>query len=116
MKLANVVEVRDARAPVPIDPAFTDPSRRARAEQLLRKYPDTNESETAEIVSFLAKGKHLDVGLLAGDREFGPKIDALRRLHPRQFRAGIMETIWFLLLLILPLALVCWLPQLLGRS
>ena len=61
MKLAKVVDVRDARAPITCDPWLTNPAQRMRAEELLRRYPDTTKEEAAEIRMFLTKGRHYDV-------------------------------------------------------
>ena len=116
MKTANVLEVRDARTPPNLDPAYTDPARRARAEELLQRYPATTREETGEIVEFLARGMHLDVGLVTARQEFKEKAAAIRSAHPEAFRLGTLKTILFVLIVLTPLALIVLLPHLLGRS
>lgn len=115
MKTANVTEVRDVRASESYDPAYTDPVRRARVEELLRSYPATTPDETAEIVEFLSRGKHLDVGLVTAKDEFKEKVSTIRRDHSSRFRPSAFEVVLFLLLVLTPLALLVWLPHLLGR-
>lgn len=116
MKPAKVVEVRDVRAMGNLDPAYTDPERRARAEELLRIYPGTNEEETAEIVHFLARGMHLDVGLVTRQDEFKEKIARIRSDHRQAFRVGPLEVIIFLMVVLTPLTILVLLPHILGRS
>jgi hypothetical protein len=115
VKTANVVEVRTVRASPNLDPAYTKPQQRERAEKLLNAYPDISESETAEIVAFLAHGMHLDVGLVGARDEYREKIAAIRAAHPAAFRASPLSYLLFLLMLLVPLALLI-VPQLLGRS
>lgn len=109
-------EARDARALVPIDPAFSNPAHRARVGELLTSYPSISESELDEIVSFLHSGKQFDVGMVCGDEQYKEKISAIRKSHKHSFGSTLSHTLWFLALLIVPLALVCYLPVLLGRS
>lgn len=116
MKPAKVVEVRDVRASINLDPAYTDPERRSRAEELLRAYPETNEEETAEIVQFLARGMHLDVGLVTRQDEFKEKIASIRRDHRQAFRLGPLEVIIFYLVVLTPLSILVLLPHIMGRS
>jgi hypothetical protein len=116
MKTANVLEVRDARATLLLDPAYTDPAKRARAEELLQRYPATTKDETGEIVDFLARGMHLDIGLVTAKQEFKEKAAAIRSAHPEAFRLGILRAILFVLIVLTPLALIVLLPHLLGRS
>jgi hypothetical protein len=116
MKTANVVDVRPVRAPANLDPAYTQPARRERIDQLLQVYPETNAEETAEIVEFLRRGMHLDVGLIAARDEFRHKVAEIRAAHPEAFRASALHTLLFLLIILVPLILFATLPQLLGRS
>jgi hypothetical protein len=116
VKTANVIEVRSVRAPANLDPAYTKPAQRERAEELLSTYPDTTAEETAEIVRFLAKGMHLDVGLISARDEFKDKVAAIRAAHPDAFRAGIFQTILFVLIILVPLAALALLPHLLGKA
>jgi hypothetical protein len=109
-------EARDVRVVVPVDPAFQDPRRRERIEKLLMSYPNIRADELQEIVSFLRSGKQFDVGMVCGDERFTAKLSDIRRSNPDSFGSTLTHTIWFLVLLFLPLALVCALPMLLGRA
>lgn len=109
-------EARDTRALVPIHPAFHDPARRARVEELLTSYPNLAEGGLEEILSFLHSGKQFDVGMVCGDARFEQTVRAIRKAHPESFGSTLSYSLWFLVLLIVPLALVCCLPMLLGRS
>jgi hypothetical protein len=115
VKQANVVEVRDVRASGSYDPAYTDPARRERIEKLLHSYPDLSDAETAEIVEFLARGMHLDVGLIGAKDEFQEKVATIRHQHRHVFRLKPVEGIAFLVAASGVLALLVWLPQLAGR-
>lgn len=109
MKLAKVVEVRDVHTSSKLDPAFSEPSRRAHIEELLRVYPHTSEAETAEILAFLRYGKHMDVGLVSASEEFEQKVALIRRENQALFRVSPVEGAAFALLIILPLAAIIWL-------
>jgi hypothetical protein len=93
MKTANVLSVRDVTEEK--HPELKASTRRKQIEDLLRRYPNIREAETAEIVRFLATGPHLDVGLIAGHDEFKEKVRALRTSHRRQFRPKLAETLLF---------------------
>lgn len=99
MKLAKVVDVRDARAPVTCDPWLTNPAQRMRAEELLRRYPNTTKEEAAEIRMFLTKGRHYDVGMVAGSDELGDKVTAFREAYKRHFQLRPYKAVGLILLL-----------------
>jgi hypothetical protein len=52
---------------------------RERISELVRRYPQVTEEETAEILRFMRKGRHLDVGILTADQSLQPQIDAFMR-------------------------------------
>jgi hypothetical protein len=54
-------------------------SSRARIFELVRRYPQITESETAEILRFMRKGRHLDIGILTADESIQPQLDAFMR-------------------------------------
>ena len=91
MKLTKVVDVRDARAPNKCDSSSGISAERARAEQLLRLYPETTRDQTEEIRLFLTKGTHYDVGMVAGSDEFYEKVIAFRKAHKKHFRLTPLE-------------------------
>jgi hypothetical protein len=116
VKNARVVEVRAVRIPANLDPAYTKPAQRERAEELLSAYPNTTVQETAEIVDFLARGMHLDVGLISARDEFKEKVEAIRAANPDAFRSSLLHLAMFVLIILAPLAFLTLLPSLLGRS
>lgn len=59
---------------------------RERIAGLLSRYPDVTEGESAEIVTFLRTGRHLDVGLLTSDEALKPNLDAFMEDHKSHFR------------------------------
>jgi len=87
-----------------------------RTEELLRCYPDISEDETAEIVSFLARGMHLDVGIVTANEQFKEKIATLRSEHAEAFRVKPLEGMIFLIVILTPLVLLSLLPHILGRT
>ncbi len=105
MKMANVVVVRDI-APEEKHPELRQTPRRQRIEELLRRYPSIRESETEEIVRFLATGPHLDVGLIAGSDEFADKVRALRKRHKKHFQLHFHEALLFVVAVLGPAILI----------
>lgn len=93
MQSPSEMNVRNAPARDRSDPAYTDPEGRARAEKLLRLYPETTEEETVEIRQFLTKGRILEVGLISGSDEFREKVAAFRKEHERHFRLKLHEIV-----------------------
>jgi hypothetical protein len=68
MRTAKAVEVREVRASFNYDPPYTNLTRRTRAQELLRSYPETTEEETTEIMDFPTRAMHFDVRILAVGR------------------------------------------------
>ena len=95
MQHANIIEDRDGRPDAPETADQT--SARIRIERLLHRYPNISEEELSEVLQFLAKGKHLDVGAVAGADEFGDKVAEIRRRHRRYFRPKLHEMLLFLI-------------------
>lgn len=91
MKLAKVVDVRDAHSPNTADSLSAISAQRIRAEQLLRLYPETTPDQTEEIRVFLTKGAHFDVGMVAGSDEFYEKVIAFRKTHEKHFQLSRTE-------------------------
>jgi hypothetical protein len=69
------------------------PAERERIAKLLSHYPEVNDGDTAQIISFLKKGPHLDVGMLTGDESLKPKLQAFMSEHKQHFRLKISEVI-----------------------
>ena len=108
MKQANVVSVRGV-APADSAPArFGDFRKRQHIEGLLRRHPKTSEAETKEIITFLATGNHLDVGLVSGNDEFRDKVARFRGEHSSHFRLKLHEVALFLLVIGGPVAAITW--------
>lgn len=103
MKMAKVVSVRDISAEEK-HPELRHAARRQRIEALLRRYPQIRDSETEEIVRFLATGPHRDVGLVAGSEEFADKVRSLRKTNKKHFKLKPHEAILFFVAVVGPAA------------
>ena len=108
MKQAKVVSVRDVPASETYDPWLTDHAQRARAEELLRLYPDTTKEQTTEICKFLTKGRLLDVGMVGGSDEFKDKVAAFRKEQSRHFRLTPRQALGSILIVVVLLAALLW--------
>jgi hypothetical protein len=58
---------------------------------LLYRYPRVSDAEAKRIVTFLRKGRHLDVGMLAGDDALKPQLDLFMADHAKHFRLSFAE-------------------------
>jgi hypothetical protein len=114
VKHAKIAAAKAAPTILSYDPAYCDPVRRARAEQLLLSYPDVTEDEREEIVSFLFTGMHLDVGLVSGDSRLRDKVAAIRAAHPDRHQAGSSFALFLIAMFVVVLALMCWLAAAVG--
>ena len=59
--------------------------------RLLSRYPGITEDESAEILTFLRTGRHLDVGLLTADERLKPNLDAFMADHKSHFQVKWTE-------------------------
>jgi len=59
---------------------------RERVADLLSRYPKVTGDESAEILTFLRTGRHLDVGLLTSNEKLKPRLDAFMEDHKHHFR------------------------------
>ena len=82
-------------------------SREAVAELLIR-YPRVSGEEARLILTFLRKGRHLDVGMLTGDETLRPHLDRFTADHARHFRLGVGEAAT-VVGAILAFLVICWL-------
>lgn len=80
---------------------------REEAADLLERYPHVSDSEAKRILTFLRKGRHLDVGMLAGDESMKPHIDRFTADHAKHLRVSPGE-VTGLLAGILALLAICW--------
>ena len=85
------------------------PSPAARAEDIFRRYPHISAGETKAAVTFLKKGRHLDIGLVPGIPELKAHIDAYRHEHRRALGVGMVEMVIFTLIFLALLGGVVWL-------
>ena len=82
--------------PVPeIKREIGQPELRARMEQLLGRYPEVTPEETQEIVAFLKKGPHLDVGLVTAEDGMRAKVQDIRTRYPAEFRMKAYQAALF---------------------
>ena len=61
-------------------------STRERIADMLARYPKVNRAEAREILLFLRKGRHLDVGLLTSNEKLRPNLDVFMDDHKDHFR------------------------------
>jgi hypothetical protein len=59
---------------------------RDRVAELLGRYPHVSEQDRSDILAFMRKGRHLDIGLLTANDKLRPKLDAFMRDHRAHFR------------------------------
>jgi hypothetical protein len=59
--------------------------------ELVRRYPHVSDAEARQIVTFLRTGRHLDVGMLAGDDTLKPQLDRFMTDHAKDLRVGFWE-------------------------
>ncbi len=79
---------------------------RARAEELLARYPDVSPADNADILRFIKKGPPLDVALMSADERLKPQIDRFRQDHASHFSLGRRD--WIVLaVLIAGIAMLC---------
>lgn len=96
MKMANVVSVRDVAPAAPVEhPELNHAGKRKHIEDLLRRYPDIRETETQEVVRFLATGPFHDRGMVEGNDAFKEKIAAIRKANSPQLRVKLHELLLF---------------------
>jgi hypothetical protein len=89
--------------PTSVERSLDGQSQRARIAALLRKYPDVEADETAEITRFLKKGPILEIGLLASDEELAPKVERFRAEHASKLGLSLKD---YLLVALIIAALV----------
>lgn len=80
---------------------------REEAADLLLRYPHVSQAEAKRVVTFLRKGRHLDVGLLTADQKLKPNLDRFMHDHEKHFRLGVGETT-AVVSAIIGFLLVCW--------
>jgi hypothetical protein len=90
------IEVRAARAT------------REQVRDLLIRYPDVAANEATSILDFLRNGRHLEIGLLAGDERVQPKIEAFMAEHKKHFRLSVGE-VARVVAVIFGFLVLCWL-------
>ena len=80
---------------------------REQIADLLFRYPRVSESEAKRILTFLRKGRHLDVGMLTADEKLKPMLDSFMHDHKKHFRLGFGETT-AVVSAIVGFLLICW--------
>jgi hypothetical protein len=89
----------------PVEHALAGQSSSARAEELLRRYPEIAADETAELLRFLTKGPILEVGVISGRADLQQKLHQLRADHAASFRMNAREYAVFTLIVAVFLAM-----------
>lgn len=87
-----------------------DRAQRERVEQLLSRYPGLTDPEVHEILSFLRKGKALEIGFLTSNDAIKPQLDRFRADHARDLSIGRKElaVAGIVLLIILAAVSLLW--------
>jgi hypothetical protein len=81
---------------------------REQAADLLARYPHVSDAEAKLILTFLRKGRHLDLGILTADQTLKPQLDSFTADHAKELRVGIGEAS-AVAAAILGLLGLCWL-------
>ncbi len=84
MKIANVSSVVDRGPLTPVH----DNSRVERMTALLRRYPNIEDGERQELLTFLTQGPPDEVVRVTHLEGVEPSVRAFRADHPREFRSG----------------------------
>jgi hypothetical protein len=64
---------------------------REQVAELLHRYPHVSDAEAKLILTFLRKGRHLDVGMLTADARLKPNLDIFMKDHAKQLGVGFGE-------------------------
>lgn len=107
MKTANVINARTIEPRAEGLPESAE-ARMDRMEKLLRRHPQISEEECRELILFLTRGAHMEVGMVSGRDGLAPRLAAFRRLHARHFRPGVTAQILFAIAIVAPVLLLAW--------
>jgi hypothetical protein len=66
---------------------------RERVAELLVRYPEVSPKDRREIVAFMRRGRHLDIGLLTSNPRLRPQLDRFMKDHERDFRIGVVDVV-----------------------
>ncbi len=81
---------------------------REQAADLLYRYPHVSDAEAKAILTFLRKGRHLDVGMLTADEQLKSQLDSFTDDYAEHFRVGFGEGSAVVAAIVGFLA-ICWL-------
>jgi hypothetical protein len=81
---------------------------RQQVADLLHRYPRVSDTEARLILTFLRKGRHLDVGMLTADDRLNPHLDSFMADHAKYFRISVGEAA-MVIAMIVGFLTVCWL-------
>lgn len=73
--------------------------------KLLRRYPNINDAELLELVEFLKKGHPDVIAMVTYGAGLEPRVIAVKKDHPEQFRSGFRVWLPWLGILMVPLLL-----------
>jgi hypothetical protein len=82
-------------------------SSRERVSKLLTHYPDVSDRDRKEILAFMRKGRHLDIGLLTANDSLRPQLDAFMADHKRHFQIDVFDVVR-VLAVIGAAVIACW--------
>jgi len=92
----EIIEAKGETTSASAETRLGDFNNRLQMEESLRQNPRVADDETAGIRHFLAKGTHLDVGLVGGSDELGEEVrrfrtERSRHLRPKPHDAGLPD-------------------------
>jgi len=108
MKTAKVVSVLDRG---PLDRSHDSgvaASRVARMSDLLRRYPAIDDRDREQLLGFLTAGDQGEIVQATHLQGLEAQLNAFRKDHSRQFRAGLMGWLPTMLFLGIPILGVAW--------
>ncbi len=83
---------------------------RQRAIELLGRYPGISKANVQELLRFLKRGRHLDIGAVTSDETLRPNLDAFMADHKSHFQVRFWEGAAFIggTIALLTLAWLVW--------
>lgn len=69
-----------------------EPTSSERVAELVSRYPGVSDDEAKQILNFIRKGRHLEVGRLTADESIRPNLDAFMEDHKAEFGVKWWET------------------------
>lgn len=91
-----------------IDIAVTANTRTERMTTLLRRYPEIEEDERAELLAFLTNGSPEEIVQVAHLQGLEPRFLQFRADHPKEFRTGLRGWLPMIAFVLIALIGIIW--------